>query len=156
MHKNRLIENLKNVDDINDSKISKNNLFDKFTNSVKTHNIDSNYYKEDSIADNIHKSIEHTIMENVNHVIRSNSLLLQSKNVAETIKSIENILRNSNFGTFEYEQKTGKNFLRVKHSEGSNGTKFLKFFFENVFNICLKDYSFHIISNERYVCVIFR
>lgn len=156
MYKNCLVEKLKNINDRNNLKISKNNLFNEFTNSVKTYNVDSNYHKQDSIVENIHKSVEHTIMENVNHVIRSNPLLSQSKNVEETIRSVENILRNSNFGTFEYEQKTGKNFLRVEHSEGSNGTEFLKIFFERVFNICLKDYLFHIISNERYVCVIFR
>lgn len=153
MHKNRLIENLKNI---NDSNISKNNLFDEFTNSVKTHDLDSNHCEGYPIVDNIRKSIKHTITENVNRVIRSNSLLLQSKNVAETTKSIENILKNSNFGTFEYEQKTGKNFIRVTHSEGYEGTEFLKIFFENVFNIYLKNYSFHVIFNECYVCVIFR
>jgi len=148
-----LIGNLKNA---NDSEISKNDLFDKFANSVKTHNIDLTHCKDDSIPDNIHKSVEHAIVENVNHVIRSNSLSLQSKNVADMIKSIENILNASDFGTFEHEQKTGKHFIRVKHYEGHNGTEFLKLFFESVFNICLQDYSFHVLSDECCVCVIFR
>ena len=53
-------------------------------------------------------------------------------------------------------QKTGKNIFRVDHSSGTNGTEFFKKFFERIFGICMKDYSFYIISNESHVCVIFR
>ena len=153
-----MIEKLKNdLKEENISKSLKNNLFNEFNNSVKkTIDINPNHCKQDSTIDYIHKSVECTIKETVNHVINSNDSLLQSKNIIETIKSVENFIKNSNFGTFEYEQKTGRSFFRVEHSEGYTGTKFLKVFFERVFDICLKNYSFHIISNENYVCVMFR
>lgn len=153
-----MIEKLKsNIKEINVSKLLKNNLLNEFSNPVnKISNINSNGCKQDSTLDYIHKSVDCAITNAVNHVIYSNSTLLQSKSLNEMTKSIENILRDSNFGTFEYEQKTGRNFFRITHSEGSNGTAFLKIFFKNVFDICLKNYSFHIISNESYVCVMFR
>lgn len=146
-----------NVKERDISNLLKNDLLNKFSNPVnETSNTNLNWCEHDSTRNHIRKSVECAITNTVNHVIDSNSSLLQSKSLKEMTKSVETVLRNSNFGTFEYEQKTGRNFFRVTHSEGSNGTEFLEIFFKKVFDICLKNYSFHTISNESYVCVMFR
>ena len=109
-----------------------------------------------SIKNIIDKSINNMIEEITIDIINTKSNVFESKNVKEIADQIENILKESDFGTFEYIQKTGKNFFRVKHKVGINGTRFLKTFFENIFTNYLNNYSMKIISNENYVCVIFR
>ncbi len=70
--------------------------------------------------------------------------------------SIKKFLKNSNFGKFEYLQKTGRSTFRIDHSIGVNGTKFFEKFFEIIFKNCLNDYHFDIVSDQNHVCVIFR
>lgn len=70
--------------------------------------------------------------------------------------SIKDFLTNSNVCTFEYTQKTGRNIMKIEHVMGINGSSFYKKFFEKIFESCLKNYSFYVISDERSVCVIFR
>lgn len=118
--------------------------------------IDSQKLEKNSISNIINKSIERIIEDIASHIINNESSFLRSKNTKEMAKSIEKFLKDSNLGNFEYVQKTGKNIFRVEHSSGTNGSEFFKKFFEKIFEICLKDYSFHIISNESHVCVIFR
>jgi len=135
----------------------KNSLFSEFENSVNFKKIiNSKKIEKTSINDIINKSIESVIEDIVLHIINAESSFLNSKNAQELVKSIENFFKNSNLGTFEYMQKTGKNILRIEHSSGTNCTEFYKSFFKKVFEICLKDYSYHIISTESHVSVIFR
>ena len=132
-------------------------LFHEFENQVNiTQIIDSKNLEKDSISDIINKSVESVIEDIVTHIINTESSFLSSKNTKDMTKSIENFFKDSDFGAFEYIQKTGRNIFRVEHSAGTNGTEFFKKFFEKIFEICLKDYSFHIISNQSCVCVIFR
>ena len=134
-----------------------NSLFHEFKNPVNMIKIiESENLEKNSINDIISKSIESIIDNIATRIINTESSFLRSKNTKEMTKSIENFFMDSNLGTFEYVQKTGKNIFRVEHSSGTNGTEFFKKFFEKIFEICLKDYSFHIISNQSYVCVIFR
>ena len=109
-----------------------------------------------SIKDTIDKSIENMIEDISTEIIGMKSNVFESKNVREIADQIEIMLKDSNFGTFEYTQKTGKNFFRVEHKVGINGTEFLKKFFKKIFTSYLENYSIKIISNESYVCVIFR
>ncbi len=134
-----------------------NGLFDKFENPVDVIKIiDSKKIVKTSINDVMSKSIESVIETIATHIIDTESSFLRSKNTPEIVKSIETFFKGSDLGTFEYVQKTGKNIFRVEHSSGTNGTEFFKKFFERIFKIYLKDYSFHIISDESHVCVIFR
>jgi hypothetical protein len=92
----------------------------------------------------------------VTRTINANPSLIDSKNTSDTMKSIENFLIDSHFGTFEYGKKTGTNILKVEHRMGINASNFCKKLFERIFGICLQDYSFHVIFDEHSVCVIFR
>lgn len=134
-----------------------NDLFTYFDNPVKIEQkIFSKNSKKNLIRDEIITSVESTLDDLVTRTINANSSLIDSKNVKDVIKSIENFLLNSNFGKFEYVQKTGRNILRVEHSMGVNGSVFCKKFLERLFGICLNDYSFHLIFDENSVCVFFR
>jgi hypothetical protein len=134
-----------------------NSLFNEFENPVNTMQIiDSKKPEKNSIADIINKSIQSVIEDIATQIINTESSFLQSKNVEEMAKSIENFFKKSNLGSFEYIQKTGKNIFRVNHFLGTNGTEFFKNFYEKLFQVYLKNYSFYLISNESYVCVIFR
>ncbi len=134
-----------------------NSLFHKFENPVSIIKIiDSKKVEKNSISCIIQKSIDSIIEDIATHIINTESSFLKSKNTKEMAKSFDKFFKDSNLGTFEYVQKTGKNIFRVEHSSGTNGSEFFKKFFEKIFEICLKDYSFHIISNESHVCVIFR
>ncbi len=132
---------------------STNALFREFENPVE---IKQKIISKNFIHNAIDTSIENTIDALVTSTINTDSSLIDSKNIKDTMKSIENFMLNSNFGTFEYTQKTGRNIIKVKHSMGVNGSNFCKKFFERIFGICLKDYSFHVIYDEYTVCVIFR
>lgn len=134
--------------------MSTNSLFQEFENPVNI--IDSKKLEKNSINDVINKSIE-SIIENIAmHIINTESSFQSSKNAKELVTSIENFFKDSNLGTFEYMQKAGKNILRIEHLSGTNGTEFYKLFFQKVFEIYLKNYSYHIISNESHVSIIFR
>jgi hypothetical protein len=130
-----------------------NALFREFENSV---DIKQKISSKNFIHNAINSSVENVIDDLVTSTINADSTLIDSKNVKDTMTSIENFILNSNFGTFEYTQKTGRNIIKVKHSMGINGSNFCKKFFERIFGICLNDYSFHIIYDEYSVCVIFR
>ncbi len=134
-----------------------NDLFADFDNPVKIEQkIFSKNSKKNLIHDEINTSVEHVIDDIVTRTINTNPSLTDSKNTHDMIKSVENFLIDSNFGKFEYVQKTGRNILKVEHSMGVNGSNFCKKFFERLFGICLKEYSFHVIFDEHSVCVIFR
>ena len=135
----------------------KNSLFHEFENTVNIIKINNlNFFEKNSLCGIIDKSIENVIEDIITRLFDTDPSFLKLNNTGKMIRSFEKFFSDSNFGTFEYAQKTGKNIFRVKHSAGINGTKFLKRFFERIFKICLKNYSFHIISNENYVCVMFR
>jgi len=134
-----------------------NSLFDEFENQVNVMQIiDLKKPKNYSIDEVINKSIQSVIDDIVTQIINTESSFLRSKNVKEMAKSIEIFFKNSNLGNFEYVQKTGKNIFRVKHYLGTNGTEFFKKFYEKLFKVYLKNYSYYLISNESYVCIIFR
>lgn len=130
-----------------------NALFHEFENPV---DIKQKVSSKNFIHNVIDTSVENLIDDHVTSTINADSSLIDSKNVKDVMTSIENFMLNSNFGTFEYTQKTGRNILKVKHSMGINASNFCKKFFERIFGICLKNYSFHVIYDECSVCVIFR
>lgn len=130
-----------------------NALFREFENPV---DIKQKISSKKFIHNAIDTSVENILDDFVTSTINADSTLIDSENIKDAMTSIENFMLNSNFGTFEYAQKTGRNILKVKHSMGINGSKFCKKFFERIFDICLQDYSFHVISDDRSVCVIFR
>lgn len=130
-----------------------NALFREFENSV---DIKQKTSSKNFIHNAIDNSVENVIDDLVTSTINDNSSLIDSKNVKDTMIFIENFMLNSNFGTFEYTQKTGRNILKVKHGMGINASIFCKKLFERIFGICLKNYSFHVIYDEYSVCVIFR
>ena len=139
------------------NKIKKNELLEEFEEPVnKTHNRILENFEKYPINEIINESIEKTVSDIASQIISTSSVFVNSKNVKEIAKMCQRFFQDSNFGTFEYIQKTGRSSFRVEHSSGSNGTKFLKKFFEKIFNTCLKDYSVHIISDKSHVCVIFR
>ena len=134
-----------------------NRLFNEFENPVNTMQIiNSKKPEKYSVAEVINKSIQSVIEDIATKEVNTESLFLESKNVKEIAKSIENFFIKSELGSFEYVQKTGKNIFRVKHYLGTNGTEFFKKFYEKLFKVYLKNYSYYLISNESYVCVIFR
>ncbi len=150
----KLAKKLKNK---KSDEILTNSLFDKFENPVNVIKIiDLKKIDKISINNIMAKSIESVIEAIATHIIDTESSFLRSKSTTEIVKSIETFFKGSDLGTFEYVQKTGKNIFRVEHLSGTNGTEFFKFFFERIFEIYLKNYSFHIISDESHVCVIFR
>ena len=128
-------------------------LFSEFENPV---DIKQKISSKNFIHNAIDTSVENVIDDLVTSTINDDSSLIDSKNIKDVMISIQNFMLNSNFGTFEYTQKTGRNILKVTHSMGINGSNFCKKFFERIFGICLKNYSFHIIYGEYSVCVIFR
>ena len=133
------------------------NLFREFENQVKkSKTFNSEKFGKYSIIDMIHKSVENGIENVVTHIINTYPSLVGTKQVKIMAKLFEKFFEDSNFGNFEYTQKTGKNIFRVEHTIGINGNEFLKKLFERIFEICLKNYSFHIISNKNYVSIIFR
>lgn len=135
----------------------KNNLFSKFEKPVNLKKIiDSKKIEKTSINDFINKSIESIIEDLTTYIINTESSFQRSKNAKELVSSIKIFFKDSNLGTFEYIQKTGKNILRVENLSGTNGTKFYKLFFQKVFEAYLKNYSYYIISDESHVSVIFR
>ena len=133
---------------------SRNEFFDNFSKSVN--NKDEINFEKHSINNIINETVEKAINDIVIKIINTKTILTSSKNVGEIAKICEKFFQDSNFGTFEYIQKTGRNNFKVIHKSGDNGTKFLRKFFEKIFKSCLKNYSYHIISNENSLCVIFR
>jgi len=132
-------------------------LFRKFENLVKSEKKSClTNFKENSIHDFIDCSIGNTLNDIVSKIINGDLSLTGSKNVPDLMTSIENFLIHTNLGTFDYSQKTGKNILKVEHCMGANGSIFCEKFFKRLFEICLIDYSIHVISNENFICVIFR
>ena len=136
------------------SKSKRDNLFDKFNTPVKKNN-DSKIEKI-SINEIINESVENAINNIVTNIIKTRPILTSSKDVNEIAKICKKFFNDSNFGTFEYMRRTGRSSFKVRHSSGINGTKFLSKFFSRIFNTSLKNYSFHIISNNTQVCIIFR
>ena len=112
--------------------------------------------KEFSINEIINESVENAINNIVTNIINTNPILTSSKDVNEIAKICKKFFSDSDFGTFEYMQRTGRNSFKVRHSSGINGTKFLGEFFKRIFSTSLKDYSFHNISDNSQVCIIFR
>lgn len=147
----------KKIKNLKSDEIQIHNLFHEFENSVNAFPvIDFKKLDKHSISDIICKSVESIIEDIAAYIINKESSFLSSKNTKEMAISIQKFFVDSNLGTFEYVQKTGKNIFRVEHILGTNGTEFFKKFFTRIFDIYLKNYSFHILSNERHVCVIFR
>ena len=133
---------------------NRENLFQEFSKPVnETKQVN---YKEFSINEIICKSVDNAIEKIVNNIIDSKSIFKSSKNVKEVAKNCEQFFQDSKFGTFEYDQRAGRSSFKVKHQSGNNGTRFLIKFFEKIFNMYLKKYSFHIISDNTYVCILFR
>lgn len=140
------------------------------TKSKNTKNIDSLFYEfrkpvsrndkiifnKVSINELINQSVENAINDVVNNIINTKINIIESENVNEIAENCKKFFQDSDFGTFEYIQRTGRSNFKVVHKSGINGTKFLKKFFEKMFRIYLKNYSIHIISNEDSLCVIFR
>ncbi|MFQ5497062.1 MAG: hypothetical protein ACE5DU_04155 [Nitrosopumilus sp.] len=136
------------------SENKRDNLFDKFNMPVEGNN--NLNIKELSINQIINESVENAINNIVTNIIKTKPILTSSKDVNEIAKICKKFFNDSNFGIFEYTQRTGRNSFKVRHSSGINGTKFLGEFFRRIFNSGLKDYSFHNISNNTQVCIIFR
>ena len=90
-----------------------NALFREFENSV---DIKQKISSKNFIHNAINSSVENVIDDLVTSTINADSTLIDSKNVKDAMTSIENFILNSNFGTFEYTQKTGRNIIKVKHS----------------------------------------
>ncbi|CAD6519211.1 conserved hypothetical protein [metagenome] len=141
----------------NELDVMKNNLFLEFEKPINVNSIDNiKKSKNSSITNRINNSIDEVINEIVLDLINTNSFLLCSKNIPEMVKSCKKFFQDTQFGTFEYVQKTGMSIFKVEHTAGINGTLFLKKFFEKIFEVVLKGFSFYVISNENYVCVMFR
>jgi hypothetical protein len=143
---------IKSNENIPDEKIK--DLFHKFNESVE-YNDEINFDKC-SINDIINKKVEKAINDIVMKIINTKTILTSSKDVGEIAENCEKFFQDSNFGMFEYTQKSGRNNFKVIHRSGVNGTKFLKKFFEKIFKLCLKNYSYHMISSENSLCIIFR
>ncbi|MGY5148553.1 MAG: hypothetical protein ACW9W3_00650 [Candidatus Nitrosopumilus sp. bin_68KS] len=143
----------KSNENISSEKI-KEELFHKFYEAVNYK--DEINFDKYSINDIINEKVEKAINEIVMKIINTKTTLTSSKNVGEIAKNCEKFFQDSNFGIFEYTQKSGRNNFKVTHKSGDNGTKFLKKFFEKIFKSCLKNYSYHIIANENSLCIIFR
>lgn len=150
MHKNLEIKS-KNIEIENKSR---DNFFYEFDKPVN-YNDEMNFEKF-SINDIINESVEKAINDVVTKIINTKTILISSKKVSEIAEICEKFFWDSNFGTFQYIQKSGRSNFKVIHKSGNNGTKFLKKLFEKIFNTCLKNYTFHIISDENSLCVIFR
>ncbi len=144
--------NIKLNESTSDEKIK--DLFHKFNESVNYK--DGINFEKCSIDDIINEKVENVINDIVIKIINTKTILTSSKNVGEIAKNCEKFFQDSNFGMFEYTQKSGRNNFKVIHRSGDNGTKFLKKFFEKIFKSCLKNYSYHIISNDDSLCIIFR
>ena len=145
------------IKEVQEVQKSINDLFADFDNPVKIEQKKlSKNHKTTLIRDEINTSVENAIDDLVTRTINANSSLIDSKNVKDMVKSIENFLINSDLGSFEYLQKTGRHILKVEHNMGVNGSDFCKKFFERLFGICLTNYSFHMIFDEQSICVIFR
>jgi len=152
-----LFDNLENSTVQHSGENSMDILFRKFESPVKFEKkLCLTNFKENSIHDSIDYSVGNVLDELVSRIVENDLSLTDSKNVPDLMKSIENFLINTNFGTFDYSQKTGKNILKVKHCMGANGNIFCEKFFKKLFELCLTDYTMHVISNENFVCVIFR
>ena len=130
------------------------NLFQEFDKSVKSN--ESLNFDKFSINDIINEAIEKAINGIVIKIINTKAVLTSSKNVSEIAIIFEKFFKDSNFGIFTHTQKSGRNNFKVIHKSGSNGSKFLEKFFEKIFKACLENYSYHIISDENSLCVIFR
>ena len=143
------------IESINIKKdIKIDDLFYEFSKPV--HTKDEINFKKYSIMALINESVDSSINDIVTKIINSKSILTSSENVSDIAKICEKFFQDTNFGTFEYVHKTGRGNFRISHSSGNNGGIFLTKFFENIFNICLKKYTFHIISDENSFCVTFR
>ena len=136
------------------SDIKRDYLFYEFDKPIN--NNDEMKFEKSSISELINDSVNMTINNIATKIINNNPILTDSKNVSEIAKICKKFFKESNFGTFEYIHKTGRGNFRISHSSGNNGGIFLAKFFEKIFNICLKKYAFHIISDENSFCVIFR
>lgn len=132
----------------------KQDLFNKFYKSVEDN--DEINFDIHSINNIINEAVEKAINDIVIKIINTKPIVTSSKNVSELAKNCEKFFQDSNFGRFEYMRKSGRSNFKVIHKLGDNGNKFLRKFFEKIFKVCLKNYSYHIISNENSLCVIFR
>ena len=140
----------------NDLDVAKNNLYLEFEKPIKVNHANSIKKSHSPIMDMLNNSIDKVINDMVLDLIDMNSFLLNSKNIKEIVKGCEKFFKDTNFGTFEYVQKTGMSIFKVEHAAGINGTIFLKKFFERIFETMLNGFSFYVTSNENYVCVMFR
>ncbi|QLH06854.1 hypothetical protein [Nitrosopumilus ureiphilus] len=135
----------------------KDRLFHEFENSVNSAPIhDPKKPVLGSIEKILHNTVQNAINNVVSYVSCNDPSLSTPGTVTKVMSSIQKFFQDSDFGTFEYLQKTGRALIRIEHSQGFIGTEFLKKFFEKIFKVCLKDYSFYVISTESYVCVMFR
>lgn len=129
-------------------------LFKEFKKPVN-HSGKINFNKI-SINELIDKSVENAMNDVVSNIINTKINTIESENTSNIAEKCKKFFENSDFGTFEYTQRAGRNNFKVAHKSGINGTKFLEKFFEKMFRIYLKNYSTHVISNENSLCVIFR
>lgn len=148
----------KNIEKNSDNlEVIKNNLYFEFEKPINVNHINNiKKLKNSPLIDRINNSIDDVINSIVLDLINTNPFLLNSKNIKEIVKGCKKIFDDSHFGTFEYTQKTGMSIFKVEHTVGIIGTLFLKKFFERIFELLLNGFSFYIISNENYVCVMFR
>ena len=118
------------------SKSKKDSLFEEFDKPVNE--INNSKIKEFSINEIINESVENAINDLVTNILNAKPILTSSKDVNEIAKICKKFFSDSNFGTFEYMQRTGRSSYKVEHSSGINGTKFLRRLFSKIFNTSLK------------------
>ena len=107
----------------------RDNLFCKFDNPV--YGLENMNFGKFSINDIINETVENAISDIASKIINTTETLTSSKNVSEIAKMCEKFFQDSNFGTFEYIQKTGRSSFKVEHLSGNNGSTFLRKFFDS-------------------------
>ena len=90
------------------------------------------------------------------NIVNSESKISNSKGTKEMVDSILEFFNKSNLGICEFDQRSGRNILKIQKIKGVNHIQFIKKFFEIIFAEYLKNYQYEIIDKNNSVCILFR
>ena len=140
-----------NSENISSEKTNKDSLLEKFSEPIQI--------KNNSKFSNIHKideKISQEMSKIAQNIINVETTIHNSKDTKEIINSINEFFKKTKLGKYEFNQRTGRNVIKIQEITGINHTQFIKKFFEIIFADYLKNYQYEIIDKNNSVCVLFR
>ncbi|WP_299293168.1 hypothetical protein [Nitrosopumilus sp.] len=137
---------------INESvRSNKELLLEKFSEPVQI-----NDNKKSIKIEEIDEIISSEMYKIALNIINSESKFSNSKGTKEMIYSVLEFFNKSNLGKCQFDQRAGRNIIKIQKIKGINHIQFIKKFFEIIFSDYLKNYQYEIIDKNNSVSVLFR